>query len=82
MSKHLSLLLAALFGCVLLTCSAESARADRRIALVVGNSNYNNASLALSNPKNDAEDVATALRSLGFEVVRTFASYGRVIPPL
>lgn len=70
MSKHLSLLLAALFGCVLLTCSAESARADRRIALVVGNSNYNNASLALSNPKNDAEDVATALRSLGFEVVQ------------
>lgn len=70
MSKHLSLLIAALFGCVLLTCSAESARADRRIALVVGNSNYNNASLALSNPKNDAEDVATALRSLGFEVVQ------------
>jgi uncharacterized caspase-like protein len=70
MSKHLSLLMAALFGCVLLTCSAESARADRRIALVVGNSNYNNPSLALSNPKNDAEDVATALRSLGFEVVQ------------
>jgi uncharacterized caspase-like protein len=70
MSKHLSILMAALFGCVLLTCSAESARADRRIALVVGNSNYNNPSLALSNPKNDAQDVATALRSLGFEVVQ------------
>jgi uncharacterized caspase-like protein len=70
MSKHLSLLIAALFGCVLLTCSADSARADRRIALVVGNSNYNNPSLALSNPKNDAEDVAAALRSLGFEVVQ------------
>ncbi len=70
MSKHLSLLMAALFGCVLLTCSTESASADRRIALVVGNSNYNNPSLALSNPKNDAEDVATALRSLGFEVVQ------------
>jgi uncharacterized caspase-like protein len=70
MSKHLSLLVAALFGCVLLACSTESASADRRIALVVGNSNYNNPSLALSNPKNDAEDVASALRSLGFEVVQ------------
>ena len=70
MSKRLSTLIAALCGCLLLTCSAGGARADRRIALVVGNANYTNPSLVLSNPKNDAEDVAAALRSLGFEVVQ------------
>jgi uncharacterized caspase-like protein len=70
MSKRLSVLFAALCGCLLLTCSAGGARADRRIALVVGNANYTNPSLVLSNPKNDAEDVAAALRSLGFEVVQ------------
>ena len=70
MSKLLSVLIAALCGCILLACSAGGAMADRRIALVVGNANYSNPSLVLSNPKNDAEDVATALRSLGFEVVQ------------
>ena len=70
MSKLLSVLIAALCGCVLLACSGGGAMADRRIALVVGNANYSNPSLVLSNPKNDAEDVATALRSLGFEVVQ------------
>jgi uncharacterized caspase-like protein len=45
------------------------ALADKRVALVVGNSQYRNPSLALSNPKNDAEDVAAALRTLGFEVI-------------
>jgi hypothetical protein len=70
MSQRLSILVAALCGCLLLTCSAGDARADRRIALVVGNAHYNNPSLVLSNPKNDAEDVAAALRSLGFEVVQ------------
>jgi uncharacterized caspase-like protein len=70
MSKRLSALIAALCGCLLLTVAAGDARADRRIALVIGNANYNNPSLVLSNPKNDAEDVATALRSLGFEVVQ------------
>jgi uncharacterized caspase-like protein len=70
MSKHLSVLIAALCGCILLACSTGDAKADRRIALVVGNANYGNPSLVLSNPKNDAEDVATALRALGFEVVQ------------
>ena len=55
---------------VLLTCSISDAKADRRVALVVGNSNYSNASLFLANPKNDAEDVAAALRGVGFEVLQ------------
>jgi uncharacterized caspase-like protein len=70
MSKLLSVIFAALCGCFLLTCSAVDAKAERRIALVVGNANYKNPSLVLSNPKNDAEDVASALRSLGFEVIQ------------
>src|SRR6202012_1981870 len=54
-------------SCVLL--STDAAWADRKVALVVGNTQYKNPSLVLLNPKNDAEDVAAALRALDFEVV-------------
>jgi hypothetical protein len=54
-------------SCVLL--STDAAWADRKVALVVGNTQYRNPSLVLLNPKNDAEDVAAALRALDFEVV-------------
>jgi uncharacterized caspase-like protein len=46
---------------------ASAARAERRVALVIGNSAYVHA-MALSNPINDAGDVAEALKKLGFEV--------------
>src|SRR5882724_5825560 len=62
--------IAALYAFVLLVCSISDAKADRRVALVVGNSHYSNASLFLANPKNDAEDVAAALRGIGFEVLQ------------
>lgn len=39
----------------------------RRLALIIGNAAYPNA--ALKNPVNDATDVATALREMGFEVI-------------
>ncbi len=42
---------------------------QRRIALVVGNSNYRNQGV-LPNPLNDANDMAEALEALGFEVVK------------
>jgi uncharacterized caspase-like protein len=42
--------------------------ADKRVALVVGNSAYQNTQQLL-NPVNDAEDVATALKSVGFDVI-------------
>lgn len=61
---------------VLLLCSlvaalvaAEVAAAERRVALVLGNSAYVAAGLALENPRTDAEDVARALNGLGFEVL-------------
>ena len=54
--------------CVFAAISFVSeARAEKRIALVIGNSTYLNTP-ELKNPKNDAIDVAAALRRLGFEV--------------
>src|SRR5262249_33545211 len=47
---------------------ATSARAEKRVAFVVGNANYNNVS-ALANPTNDARDMAEALTGLGFTVI-------------
>jgi hypothetical protein len=44
-----------------------AANAERRVALVIGNSAYQHAT-ALRNPGNDANDVAEALRKLGFDV--------------
>ena len=69
MSIRRPIWIAALYGFLLLVCSISDAKADRRVALVVGNSHYSNASLFLANPKNDAEDVAAALRGIGFEVI-------------
>jgi uncharacterized caspase-like protein len=47
--------------------TAAQASAERRVALVVGNSQYEHTP-ALSNPRNDAEDIADALKKVGFEV--------------
>ena len=48
------------------TISAPAAA--KRVALVVGNSDYRYTS-GLRNPRNDASDMATALRGLGFSVI-------------
>ena len=61
--------LSALCGLMLIALSVNAAAAETRVALVVGNSAYKNTSLNLNNPKNDAQDVAAALRTLGFEVI-------------
>ena len=45
-----------------------AALADKRVALVIGNSSYQNAP-ELRNPKNDAADMAAALSALGFQVI-------------
>jgi hypothetical protein len=60
-----------LCGLLCVVLSTNAAWADRKVALVVGNSQYKNPSLVLLNPRNDAEDVAAVLRSLDFEVVLT-----------
>ena len=54
----------------------------KRVALVIGNSAYAHAG-TLTNPKNDAADVAAALKKSGFEVIAAFdldkASFDRKI---
>jgi len=44
------------------------AKAENRVALVVGNTHYEH-SAPLSNPVNDANDIAAVLKRLGFEVL-------------
>jgi uncharacterized caspase-like protein len=50
---------------VALTCGAQ---AEKRVALVIGNSAYQNTAV-LKNPRSDAEDMSIALKRLGFEVI-------------
>ncbi len=52
----------------LLALVGVASGAERRVALVVGNSSYPDAPLA--NPKNDAADIADTLTQLGFDVIR------------
>ncbi len=47
---------------------ALPAAAQKRVALVIGNSAYKHAT-ALANPANDANDMGAALKELGFEVI-------------
>jgi len=49
-----------------LQATLERLRSQVRHALVIGNSKYTHS--PLKNPKNDAEDLAAALRSIGFSV--------------
>src|SRR5258708_23707138 len=88
MSKPISSWVAALCCALLALLSASASCAERRVALVIGNSQYKNSNLVLFNPKNDAEDVAASLRSLGFEVIlkidadrRDFDSCLTQVPP-
>src|SRR5207248_945365 len=55
-------------GVVAAVLLPAGAQADRRVALVVGNAAYKNAT-TLRNPVNDATDVAGILKSLGFDVL-------------
>jgi hypothetical protein len=52
---------------VLLVGLPATVHAQKRVALVIGNSAYQHTP-ALRNPKNDAADVAAVLKDLGFEV--------------
>jgi TPR repeat protein len=60
-----TLCMAAILVCVLL---ASTANAEKRIALVIGNSTYQNVA-PLDNPKNDAALMARTLKELGFTLV-------------
>ena len=53
---------------MVLSFAGSAAMAAKRVALVIGNSAYANAP-ALTTPRNDAEDMAAALKALGFTVI-------------
>jgi hypothetical protein len=56
---------------LLLILPAPLAHAEKRVALVIGNSSYQHTG-KLDNPRNDAIDMAAALRKHGFEVIEGF----------
>jgi uncharacterized caspase-like protein len=54
---------------LLILCFCSPTFAQKRVALVLGNSAYLN-SARLDNPKNDASDLAAILTQLGFDVIQ------------
>jgi uncharacterized caspase-like protein len=70
MSRYLLSRVAALSALVLASLTSGEAWAERRVALVIGNSQYKSAGLVLFKSRNDADDVAAALRALDFEVIQ------------
>lgn len=54
-----------MFAAVITSANAK----EKRVALVIGNSAYENVSV-LENPKNDAADMSVALTDIGFEVTK------------
>ena len=59
-----------LFAAALVLLSVAEPRAENRIALVIGNSQYESA--PLKNPRNDATLMADTLEKVGFDVTRLF----------
>src|SRR5687767_2335924 len=59
--------IAGLLAAAAFSLAAFTAHAEKRVALVIGNAAYVNTP-ALSNPVNDAEDMAAALERVGFKV--------------
>jgi len=57
-----------LLGTIILALTGTTAFAEKRVALVIGNSAYKNVA-PLDNPKNDAKLMANSLRELGFTLV-------------
>lgn len=64
--RPLIFLFVVLFGA---TAAFYPAAAERRVALVIGNSSYKHTA-PLDNPKNDATAISAALGRLGFDVLR------------
>jgi uncharacterized caspase-like protein len=60
--------LTVIFSLICMMFVASAAKADRRVAFVVGNGTYKNVA-ALPNPPIDAKAMAGVLRNIGFDVV-------------
>jgi Caspase domain len=73
--KRLTTILCGLWAAFVLC--AGPAQAEKRVALVIGNSDYQNAS-KLANPVNDAKAMAEMFRRSGFEVVEAKTDLGNL----
>ena len=71
MNRLLSWVVGVAAAAIVVVAGSDAAWAERRVALVVGNSSYKAANISLSNPRNDAQDISAVLTNLGFEVVTT-----------
>ena len=58
-----------LIGILLWQGMILSTQATERVALIIGNGQYQISRISLDNPVNDARDIAQALKSLGFRVI-------------
>ena len=67
-TARVAFLIAAIFGLTIIA-AAPHAHAEKRVALIVGNADYANAT-SLANPANDANAIADSLERLNFNVVR------------
>jgi len=77
MRRRLLSIAATLAGLVLVAISATGALAERRVALVIGNAAYQNAS-ALTNTVNDATAMSRLFVKAGFDVVELRSDLGVV----
>jgi hypothetical protein len=75
--KRFLTIAAAIGWAIFLALMPNEALADRRVALVVGNSNYS-AVPTLPNPSRDATAVAKMFRDAGFETVETYLDVGNL----
>jgi hypothetical protein len=65
----------AAFALLLICLTVVPGHAEKRVALVIGNSNYHNVG-RLGNPANDAEALAALLKASGFYVVKRRSDVG------
>ncbi|MGZ8371602.1 MAG: caspase family protein, partial [Rhodoplanes sp.] len=75
MHRRLLSVLLGLAGLVLALVAPDSAWAERRVALVVGNAAYQNAA-GLSNTVNDATAMTNLFVKAGFDVVESRSDLG------
>jgi uncharacterized caspase-like protein len=66
-----------LVAAILLALSCSAGLAEKRVALVIGNSAYANVA-KLANPSRDAQAMETLLRTAGFDVVQVAGDLGVV----
>ena len=77
MPKHLASIMVAVGAALLLGLAPDVALADKRVALVVGNSKYQTVN-PLPNPSRDATSIARMFKDAGFDTVDTLIDVGNL----